>query len=275
VRLPDANSPIPPEIQTSSKFHPFFDDALGAIDGTHIPCHSSAADRDATRNRKGLLTQNCLIACSFDLRFTYLLSGWEGSTADSTLFNNARQTDFYIPRGRYYLADAGFASSDVLLVPYRNVRYHLSEWNRAQAASVIHLLSIFLTDILPRPCNPKELFNLRHASARNVIERIFGILKRRFRILRLPPEYDMAIQALIPPALAALHNFIRQYDPEDIHMYDDDVFGPPVDHQESAGVLGTGPAIASETRRANERRDRIAGEMWEQYQRYLQSRAAQ
>jgi DDE superfamily endonuclease len=59
-----------------------------------------------------------LAVCSFDLRFTYFLSGWEGSAADSTIFNDAHQVDFYIPRGRYYLADAGFASSDVLLVPY-------------------------------------------------------------------------------------------------------------------------------------------------------------
>jgi DDE superfamily endonuclease len=132
VRLPDADSPTPPEILNSPKFHPFFDCALGAIDGIHIQCHSSAADRDAMRNRKGVLTQNCLVACSFDLRFTYFLSGWEGSVADSTLFNEARRIDFYIPRGRFYLGDAGFASSDALLVPYRNVRYHLSEWNRAK-----------------------------------------------------------------------------------------------------------------------------------------------
>jgi len=52
--------------------------------------------------------------------------------------------------------------SDALLVPYRSVRYHLSEWDRAKEA----------------PRNPKELFNLRHASARNVIEQIFGVLKR-------------------------------------------------------------------------------------------------
>ena len=31
----------------------------------------------------------------------------------------------------------------------------------------------------------------------------------------------MQIQALIPPALTALHNFIWQYNPEEIHMYDD------------------------------------------------------
>jgi hypothetical protein len=132
VQLPKASSPIPPEIRRSYKFYPFFAGALGAIDGTHIRCTSSAADRDASRNRKGVLTQNCLAACTFDLRFTYFLSGWEGSTHDSTLFHDARQTDFYIPKGRYYLADAGFGSSEALLVPYRNVRYHLSEWDRAK-----------------------------------------------------------------------------------------------------------------------------------------------
>jgi hypothetical protein len=132
VQLPDPDSPTPPKIRTSEKFYPFFKGALGAIDGTHIRYSSSAEDREATRNRKGVLTQNCLAACSFDLRFTYILSGWEGSSHDSTVFHDARQTDFYIPNGRYYLADAGYGSSDVLLVPYRNVRYHLSEWGRAK-----------------------------------------------------------------------------------------------------------------------------------------------
>ncbi|EGO00180.1 hypothetical protein SERLA73DRAFT_52713, partial [Serpula lacrymans var. lacrymans S7.3] len=55
-----------------------------------------------------------------------------------------------------------------------------------------------------RPQNPREYFNLQHASARNVIERIFGILKWCFHVLVLPPEYDMAIQARIPPALCMI-----------------------------------------------------------------------
>ena len=107
------------------------------------------------------------------------------------------------------------------------------------------------------------MFNLRHASARNAIERIFGILKRRFRILELPPEYDMSIQALIPPALAALHNFIRLFDPEEIHMYDEDELldAHMGSHPESVGELGTGPVTPAETVRANKRRDKIAGEM--------------
>ena len=122
------------------------------------------------------------------------------------------------------------------------------------------------------PRNPKELFNLRHLSARNVIKRIFGVLKRRFRILRLPPEYNMRIQAQISAALAALHNFIRQYDPEEIRFFEDQSFNFPVGvHPESAGELGSGPARSNERARASERRDKIAADMWEQYQRYLAS----
>jgi hypothetical protein len=64
-----------------------------------------------------------------------------------------------------------------------------------------------------RPVDKKELFNLRHALARNVIERIFGIMKRHFRILLISAEYKIEIQARIPTALCALHNYIRAHDP--------------------------------------------------------------
>ena len=106
------------------------------------------------------------------------------------------------------------------------------------------IVLIFLADVLLSPCNSKELFNLRHALACNVIERIIGILKRRFRILHLPLEYGMYVQVLIPPAL---HNFIHDYDPEEIHNYNDEVLDiqmglPP----EPAGELGAGPAMSEE-----------------------------
>ena len=60
--------------------------------------------------------------------------------------------------------------------------------------------------------NAKELFNLRHAQGRNVIERIFGVLKQRFRILLLPPRYPLDFQPRIPVALCALQNFIQKMD---------------------------------------------------------------
>lgn len=100
------------------------------MDGTHINSAPSAADRAASRNRKGGVSMNCLACCSQDMLFLYVLSGWEGSTADATLFLNARTNDLTIPDGKYYLADAGFGSCDTALVPYRGERYHLAEWGR-------------------------------------------------------------------------------------------------------------------------------------------------
>jgi hypothetical protein len=50
----------------------------------------------------------------------------------------------------------------------------------------------------------------------NVVKRIFGVLKRRFWILIVPPELDMHWQARLPAALAAIHNFIQDQDPTDI-----------------------------------------------------------
>jgi hypothetical protein len=131
VQLPCEDAPVPHEIQSNPKFYPFFKDALGAIDGTHINCCPSTADREAARDRKGNLTQNCLAICGFNMTFYYVFSGWEGSTADSTMFHDARVTDLPIPAGKYYLADAGFPTTTSLLIPFRGRRYHLREWGRA------------------------------------------------------------------------------------------------------------------------------------------------
>jgi len=68
----------------------------------------------------------------------------------------------------------------------------------------LHLLTF------SRPENKEELFNLWHASAQNVIERI-GVIKCHFQILLLPPEYSIEVQAFIPVALCMLHNLITSH----------------------------------------------------------------
>ena len=83
------------------------------------------------RNQKGYLSQNCLFVCDFDFFFVYTLTGWDGSTADANLWNDAHTQDLQKPLGKYLLADAGFGTSDALLVPYCGVRYHLKEWCQA------------------------------------------------------------------------------------------------------------------------------------------------
>jgi hypothetical protein len=131
VHLPTARDPVPSRIRQNPKFWPFFKDVLGALDGSHIHSAPPASERASNRNRKGFVSQNCLFGCSFDLRFVYALTGWEGSATDARVYEAAHSDDLYIPQGKYYLADAGFPLCDELLVPYRGVRYHLAEWGRA------------------------------------------------------------------------------------------------------------------------------------------------
>ena len=60
----------------------------------------------------------------------------------------------------------------------------------------------------------KELFNLRYTSLRNTVERIFSVVKHKFKILVTIGEYSLDVQRDIVTALAGLHNFICTYDRE-------------------------------------------------------------
>ncbi|KAF7812058.1 protein ALP1-like [Senna tora] len=103
----------------------------------------------------------------------------------------------------------GFTNSRGFLAPYRGQRYHLSEWREGR-----------------HPTNPQECFNMRHSSARNVIERCFGMLRKRWAILRSPSFYHVKTHNKIIIACCLLHNLIRQdttLDPlEDAHIGDED-----------------------------------------------------
>ncbi|XP_073139040.1 uncharacterized protein [Henckelia pumila] len=82
-------STVPEQIRESTRFYPYFKDCIGAIDGTHIPATVSWRDANSYRNRHGIISQNVLAACNFDLEFIYVLSGWEGSAHDSHVLTDA------------------------------------------------------------------------------------------------------------------------------------------------------------------------------------------
>ena len=126
------NDDIPTAISSNDKFYTFFDDCIGALDGTHISAKIPESEQAAFRNKKGILTQNVLGVCDFDdLRFTYVFAGVEGSAHDGKVIDLAFDAGFKVPAGKYYLADAGYALSPWCLTPYRGVRYHLKEWSKA------------------------------------------------------------------------------------------------------------------------------------------------
>ncbi|CAL5322908.1 unnamed protein product [Camellia sinensis] len=88
LKQPDGFN-CPPEIRNNPKYWPYFKDCVGAIDGTHFRVRVPNKDAQRYRGRKCYPTQNALAACSFDLKFTYILPGWEGSASDSRILDNA------------------------------------------------------------------------------------------------------------------------------------------------------------------------------------------
>ena len=76
-------------------------DCVGAIDGTHVRIKVNNAEAIRFRGQKQYPTQNVLAVCTFDMKFTYVLPGWEGIASDSRILKNAlsRTDRLIIPQG--------------------------------------------------------------------------------------------------------------------------------------------------------------------------------
>ncbi|XP_061360934.1 uncharacterized protein LOC133304874 [Gastrolobium bilobum] len=84
-------------------------------------------------------------------------------------------------------------NGESFLTPYRGQRYHLSEWRHGA-----------------QPRTVEEFFNMKHSSARNVIERCFGMLKGRWEIVHSKSFYPVKTQCRIISVCCLLHNHIRR-----------------------------------------------------------------
>lgn len=112
-----------------------------------------------------------------------------------------------------------------------------------------------------RPTNYRELFNLRHASLRNVIERAFGILKRKWKAIGKGCEYDLETQIKLFPVLGMLHNFSVTEDDEKAWSYNDVDVVSNIEEERFVRRQDSTAAAAF--------RDKIAQEMWIDYQNYV------
>ena len=90
------------------------------------------------------------------------------------------------------MADKGYPDREGYLTPYPKTKYHQSEFRGAN------------------PRGSHEIFNRAHSSLRSCIERAFGVLKIRWRILQKMPKYSTVDQNRIICAAFALHNYIRR-----------------------------------------------------------------
>ncbi|KAI7933921.1 hypothetical protein MJO29_016635 [Puccinia striiformis f. sp. tritici] len=240
------------------KYHSF-KKCLGALDGVMIPITLPMSQQPAYRNRKGFIAQNVIAVCNFDLKFLYVLAGWEGSAHDSRVIADAFNKGLSIPEGQFYLADAGYALQKGLITPFRGVRYHLKE----QATCSL------------KPANPKELFNLRHASLRNVVERIFGCLKSKFKILTTPSEHNIHSQVQLVYAITMLWNFLRHHDqyeeiPDLEEREDSD---EEIDEDRSPNAPGKRfRRSRAEDAAQVSKQNRMSEKMWNQYQQHCSQR---
>jgi hypothetical protein len=235
-------------IINNPKFNPFFNNCIGAIDGCHIPAVVGLDEQSLFRNRKGFISQNILAAVNFDMTFSYCLAGWEGSAHDSRVYRDALTKGLTVYVEKYYVVDCGYGLSRHCLPPYRGVRYHLKEWNVAGL----------------QPVNKEELFNLRHSSLRNIVERIFGVIKKRFPILVNMPRYDYEIQIQLVLSCLMIHNFIKlnQGFEDAFDEWDED--DTEVDNNENENVENDNNNINDNILR--QWRDDIAQDMWNSYQ---------
>ncbi|XP_020595836.1 uncharacterized protein LOC110035863 [Phalaenopsis equestris] len=147
------------------------------------------------------------------------MAGWEGSAHDSRVFKfatrNFRHGFLYPPLGKYYLVDAGYPLQRGYLKPYPDTKYHIPNFERSSGVAR----------------GKKEAFNKRHSSLRGVIERAFGMWKKKWIILRDMSSYPFPKQVQIVVSTMALHNFIRPHpsrsDTEFSIIEDDSVQIPP------------------------------------------------
>lgn len=74
---------------------------MGAVNGVHFPVIVGVDEQGPFRNKHGVLSQSVLAACSFDMKFHYVLAGWEGSASDIRVLNSAltRQNKLQVPEG--------------------------------------------------------------------------------------------------------------------------------------------------------------------------------
>lgn len=173
----NANAP-----EVHQRFFEFaqFPRVIGAIDGTHISkCNPGGAYAQHYINRKGFYSLNIQVCCDATSLIQSVVARWPGSTHDARIFHESnlkqRFEDGRIPG--ILLGDNGYPCLHYLLTPLLNPR----------TQAELH-------------------YNRAHKATRNIIERTFGILKRRFPCLHFPLRTSMQNSYAIIIAVCVLHN---------------------------------------------------------------------
>lgn len=166
---------------------------LGALDGTHIPIKPPRGLETDYFNYKKYHSVVMLATVNADLLFTYVNIGAPGRCNDASIYNRCVLSEviedpiysryFMILNNQklqsHLIADSAFALSRTLLKPF--------------------------PDRVDMP-KTQSTFNYRLSRARCSVERAFGALKNRFRLLHRKLEFNLNNTIKIIKASAILHN---------------------------------------------------------------------
>lgn len=118
--------------------------------------------------------------CTAKLKFQNIVARWPGSTHDSLIFLNSA-AKYTFDSGTFgsglILGDSGYFLNNYLVTPYANTR-----------------------------TTAERLYNESHIRTRNVIERCFGVWKRRFPVLSIGMRCQIPLVQDIIVATAVIHN---------------------------------------------------------------------
>ena len=128
------------------------------------------------------------------MEFQNIVARWAGSTHDSRIFSMSTVNVKYLQEQLHglLLGDSGYPCLRYLLTPLLN------------------------------PQTPAELrYNASHAKARNIVERTFGVWKRRFPCLSRGMGNKLATVCNIITSCAVLHNIAIKTNDAIVEMDDD------------------------------------------------------
>ena len=168
----------------------------GAIDCTHVRLVGTRFQNieEIYRNRKGYLSLNVQAVVGPRTEFLDIVPEWPGSQHDSRIFQNSRIYMRYVQRqlSGILVGDAGYPCLPFLLTPIQN------------------------------PQTDEEItYNILHRRTRQIVERTFGIWKRRFPCLSRGLTNKLICSTTIVVACAVLHNLSLIYN--DILPEEEDV----------------------------------------------------
>ncbi|KAJ8910259.1 hypothetical protein NQ315_004995 [Exocentrus adspersus] len=163
-----------------------FPRCIGAIDCSHVKIQSpDGNDAEIFRNRKQIFSINVQTVADSDLRIRDIVARWPGSSHEAHIFRNSHLCTAF-ENGRFgdslLVGDSGYPIKNYLITPLLQTR------NEAE-----------------------NLFNESLIRTTNVVERSYGLWKRRFPALALGLRLKVQTTLNVIVASAVLHNIACDY----------------------------------------------------------------